>query len=296
MLTLPHTSLSLKTAKPWPIAAMVRGRSREDMAELLPRLFNLCRTAQSLAVRLALDLPAVDDVEDLRREMIRDHVLRLSTLLPQRLGLSPSDLPVHWQSDRKLLRQKLFGPSGALPTHPSDFKTYLSSGTGVASLWLKLSELIKATEAVSDRLPFVSDQTALDPKARVENSCAMRVADHPVVASLDREGRGPLWRLVARCYDLEALLTDAPLHARRLGQGVAQAPATRGLYTLKALHDGQQVTELLRVTPTDHLQAAGGVLEQTLSTLPVTKAGLAPLIIDILDPCSPITVEGGSDA
>ena len=43
--------------------------------------------------------------------------------------------------------------------------------------------------------------------------------------------------------------------------------------------------DFLRVTPTDHMLAPGGMLEGALAALPADRAGLAPLVLDILDPC-----------
>ena len=100
-----------------------------------------------------------------------------------------------------------------------------------------------------------------------------------------------LWRVVARSYDLQALIDGAPLTAYSPEPGLAHVPATRGSYTVRAEHDGTLVTAFSRVTPTDHLQAPCGVLDQTFASLPATRAGLVPLIMDILDPCAPIRVK-----
>ena len=51
------------------------------------------------------------------------------------------------------------------------------------------------------------------------------------------------------------------------------------------------MTAFSRITPTDHLLAPGGVLAQCLATLPADRAGLAPLMLEILDPCSPVRLE-----
>lgn len=51
------------------------------------------------------------------------------------------------------------------------------------------------------------------------------------------------------------------------------------------------VTALSRVTPTDHLLAPCGALALSLASLPAAKAGLAALVIDILDPCVAVSVQ-----
>ncbi len=274
-----------------PVEAMVLGKSREEVAELLPRLFNLCRAAQAMAVRRALGLPGADDTDALRGEILRDHVLRLSVVLPGHFGQPPSGLPAGWQDGGTAMRQALFGPAGQLPETLDAFDAYLAAGTGLADLFQRIDDLFGPGEAVAEALPLVAPETAGQPDALVENSCAARVADHPVVADFARRtGRGPLWRVVARAYDLQALLDGAPLTLAAPEPGIAQVSATRGLYTVTARTDGTRVTAFSRVTPTDHLRAKGGVLDQSLASLPADRAGLAPLLIDILDPCSPVRV------
>ncbi|MBT25313.1 MAG: hydrogenase expression/formation protein HupK, partial [Rhodobacteraceae bacterium] len=57
MLDRPdHTRLIARPAKVLPVAQLVRGKRIEEVADLLPRLFNLCRAAQRAAVRAALGL------------------------------------------------------------------------------------------------------------------------------------------------------------------------------------------------------------------------------------------------
>ena len=302
MLDTSRIRFAAKPAPRLSIEEMVLGKSRREVAELVPRLFNLCRTAQSLAVCAALDLPTADDAAALRQEIIRDHVLRLSVVLPRHFGSSPIRLPEGWQSGGASLRQALFGPSVRLPETPADFESFLTSGAAIASLWAKVAGLFAHGQGMSrglgvgmsEALSFVSVETAADPRARVENSCALRVADHPVVAHVAAstgQKRSLLWRLVARSYDLEKLLNHAPLMQATPHRGRAHVPATRGLYTVSAEYDGEKVTRFARVTPTDHLSAPGGVLEQVLATIPPERAAVLPVVMDILDPCSPIDVQ-----
>ncbi|SHG77879.1 hypothetical protein [Marivita hallyeonensis] len=291
-----HT-LVAETAPPLPVEALVLGKSRREVADLMPRLFNLCRAAQGMATRLALGLPTLDDSEALRREILRDHVLRLTLILPGHFGQSPVPLPDGWQEGGDELARALFGPQGRLPDTAQDFESFCASDAGIAGLLGKVQNLFRDGEAVACDLPFVTATTAGDRFARVENSCAVRVHEHPILALVEHQhGRGPLWRIMARAYDLQALLQGAPLLARSPEPGLAHVPATRGLYTVQANTTGETVAEFNRVTPTDHLQAKGGVLDQTLAALPADRAGLAPLVIDILDPCSPIRVKEMSHA
>ena len=287
MLDAARISLRPEAAPPLPVDRLVLGKSRDEVAELMPRLFNLCRAAQGMAVRLALGIETTDDAQSLRAEILRDHVMRLAMVLPGHFGHAPLSLPRGWQTGEGVA-QALFGPTGRLPDTMDEARAFMVAQTGIGALWAQVGGLFRPGEACADALPFVDDATAADPAARVENSCAARVADHPVVAAFGAEGRGPLWRVIARSYDLQAILKGAPLTAATPAPGRAQVPATRGLYTVVAAHDGARVTAFARTTPTDHLRADGGVLDMTLATLPADRGALAPLVLDILDPCSPI--------
>ena len=290
-------SLTAEPAPPFPVDALLLGKSCDDVAALLPRLFNLCRSAQAMAVRLALGLPADPEITPLRQEILRDHVLRLTVVLPGHFGLGPTALQAGWQEGGSELKKTLFGSSGALPTSLDEFDAYMNAGNGIGGLWQRIGDLFEPGEAISGNLPYVTTTTAGTPSALVENTCAARVAEHPVVRGLqDRTGRGPLWRVVARSYDLEAVLDGAPLFARSPEPGVAHVPATRGMYSVNARAEAGIVTSFSRVTPTDHLQVPGGVLDQTLANLSVTRSGLVSLVMDILDPCSPIRVREMADA
>ena len=59
---------------------------------------------------------------------------------------------------------------------------------------------------------------------------------------------------------------------------------------------GGIVTGFDRATPTDHLMMPGGLLAASLATLPADRAGLAPLLVDILDPCIALQLEGAAHA
>ena len=288
-------ALRARPSPPLPVEALVQGKPQGEVAALLPRLFALCRAAQSRAVRLALDLPDAGGDAALRREILRDHALRLAVVLPGHFGQSAVQLPPGWQGGGAGLRRALFGPEGALPQRPEEVEAWLAAGDApLAGLARRIDGLFGPGAADPGALPMVSEATALEPAAAVENSCAVRVAGAaPLAHVAATRGRGPLWRLMARACDLAALLDGAPLDARRPAPGTALVPATRGLYAVQARCAGGRVAAFARVTPTDHLQAPGGVLERSLAALPADRAALAPLLMDLLDPCTPIRLEAG---
>jgi hypothetical protein len=104
----------------------------------------------------------------------------------------------------------------------------------------------------------------------------------------ETRGHGPLWRAAARGYDIAACLADRLPVPRTPAPGSAIVAATRGAFAVTARVENGRIAGFARVTPTDHLLAQGGILERTLAALPPEKAGYAPLILDILDPCTPV--------
>ncbi len=273
-----------------PVAALLAGRPAAEAAALLPRLFGLCRAAQETAARLAfgLDLPP-DLAAAGRREILRDHLLKLLLVWPDRFGLPIATLPADWTDGGPALRRAVFGPALAPPPTGAGLATFLTSGLGVAPVLAAIAGRFAPGDAAAE-LPLVTPKSATRPGA-VDNSVAARQAGHPAMRWIEAgQGRGPLWRAVARLYDIaDALAGRLPPPVTSPGR--ALVASARGLYFVAAeLRDGR-IAGLIRVTPTDHLLAPGGVLDRSLASLPATAQALAPLLLDILDPCSPVTLE-----
>ncbi|ACM01696.1 hypothetical protein [Cereibacter sphaeroides] len=248
-----------------PVAALLVGRPPKAAAELLPRLFNLCPVAQATAVRLALDLPLPDPAE-LAAEIARDHRQKLTLLWPRLLDLPATD-------------------PGPLPA-PEDLTGWVAR----QPLFAALPRLFPPGTAVAD-LPAATGETMFAPTP-CDNSPAARRQDHPTLSAAARLwGRGPLWRALGRLADLAP-----PPPPVRLACGTAVVPAARGSYAVRARIDGGRVTAFARMTPTDHLIAPGGVLERSLATLPADSGRLLPVLLALLDPCVPVTVEEAAHA
>ncbi|MBK1635118.1 HupK protein [Rhodovulum adriaticum] len=272
------------------VEAMLLGRRAEDAAALLPRLFNLCRVAQETGARMALDLPVpADTAQALTREILREHLIRVCVLWPRRLGLPPAPLPA--PAD---VPGAVFGPAGRLPD-PDGLKDWMASGGGVAPVFDAIARAFGPGEAVAD-LPAPTPETLCRGVAQ-ENTPWNRHRDSALLHTAERRfGRGPLWRALARLVDLDACargaLDLAPSHIN----GVAYVPAARGTYAVSARVTGGHIAAFTRHTPTDQLLAPGGALEQSLATLPPAKTHLAPLMVDILDPCLPVQIAEAADA
>lgn len=269
---------------PLPLDRLLIGKPVAEAAAMMPRLFNLCRAAQATAAHLALGLPAPDDAARLEAEVLRDHMVKLFLTLPDLLGLPPRPFPAKGAE-----AEALFGAAGRFPGSPAAFDRWLATGDGVAPVLAALRTRFAPGEAVAD-LPDVTDATALAPSAQ-ENSTALRHKGHPVLDRLaETQGRGPLWRIVARVLDAGACLGGGLPGPRMLAEGTVITPAARGQYAVQARAEHGRVTGFARVTPTDHLLAPGGMLTQSFASLPPSKADLSALLIEILDPCLPVSL------
>ncbi len=271
-----------------PVAKLILGKPVDEAVTLLPRLFNLCRAAQERAITRALCLP--DGTADLAAEITRDHLLKLFVQWPGYFGQAPGVAPGLFQ-DPHAVRHALFGDAAALPSTPEDMTRFLASDHGVAPLLRRIGACFGPGDAVADGLALV-DETNAFSLAPVENSAAARRAHLPMLQAVETEwGRGPLWRAIGRMIDLSLILDgDLPCPAAPIA-GRAVVPATRRLYAVEARADAGVLTAFFRVTPTDHMLAKDGMLDRALASLPADRTGMAPLLLDILDPCSPVRLE-----
>lgn len=278
VITQTHGGWQFRPAPDLPVASLLIGKPVEEAAQLLPRLFNLCSGAQGMALRLALGLPT-PDAATLRREILRDHLLKLCVVWPGMLGLPATPLPPDW-ADPAPLCHLIWGGSD-----PANFKDWLGSGQGVSAALRAIAQAFAPGEAVA-ALPLVSAETALNDAA-LENSVAARHADAPAMRAIEAShGRGPYWRAAGLIHDIAALLNAPP--AVKMHGATAIVPAARGAYAVRASAAAGVVTTFARRTPTDHLCAKDGVLQQSLNSLPAAKTHLLPLLVDILAPCVPV--------
>lgn len=278
VITQSNGGWQFRPAPDLPVARLLIGKPVEEAAQLLPRLFNLCSGAQGMALRLALGLPA-PDAATLRREILRDHLLKLCVVWPGLLGLPATPLPPDW-TDPAPLCHLIWGGAD-----PADFDGWLGSGQGVSAVVRAIARAFAPGEAVAT-LPLVRAETALNDAA-LENSVAARRAQAPAMRAIEiRHGRGPFWRAAGLIHDIAALLHGTP--QVKMHGTTAIVPAARGAYAVQARARNGQVTAFARRTPTDHLCAKGGVLQQSLNSLPAAKTHLLPLLVDILAPCVPV--------
>lgn len=272
-----------------PLTDMVLGKTVMETADLIPRMFDRSRIAQTLGVRKSLGLPIPAALKDeLRREILHDHLLKLRVALAARSGMDPAAPPSGWSSDPGVAATAVFGPRTAPPKTPDDFDAFMQSDHLVGRVLYKIDQCFDPGEAASAQLPGLGRRNGM-PAAAVENTVAGRHSLHPVMRYIaETRGRGPLWRTAARLYDVAACLSDRLPCVVSHTAGAAAVPAAQGTFLFSAGTNAGRVTQFARVTPTDHLLATGGVLEHTLATLPAIKERLADLVLDILDPDRPI--------
>lgn len=300
MLDQPIThcsGLRAQRAASLPVAELIVGKSVDEAAALLPRLFNLCRSAQDAAARLAFGLPLdTDQVEQVRLEILREHLIVVCIKLPAHFDRGSVPLPEGWKVGTGAARRAVFGPSGELPANMAGFVEFMDSKQGIAEIFGGIRDGFAPGEACSERLPSVCVANALSAVA-LENSVAGRQASHPVMRAIEHTfGRGPFWRAVARVYDAQDCMNGHLPDLLSPQPGVAIVPAARGTYAVSAQVEDGIVKAFRRITPTDHLLAGGGVLDQTLARLPSKKFGMSALLLDILDPCTPVHLEGADHA
>lgn len=250
------------------LAVLLTGRPVAEVAALLPRLFNLCRMAQTTAARLALRL---DHSPDTSAEVVQDHLARLYVTLRRAFDLPP-------------LRPDPRAPT-RLPRSLAGLGEWLAGPLPAAELGRAVVRGFARGVGMVPALPWPAGAEV----GAFENSPAGRQAGHPLLRAVEAaEGRSPLWRYLGLLADLEgAHGLPAP---QRLADGTAVVQAARGAYALRLGQAGGLVTGVVRVTPTDHQLAPGGALARALASLPGDRPDLVAKLVALHDPCIPVTV------
>lgn len=268
------------------LAEKVVGKPIGVVATMLPRLSPQCRVTRAQAVSVALRLGAPADVAT---EIVHQHLLKLFVSWPEHLGLGTRLLPVNWADDPSSVLNAVFGRNGE-PVSAADFGQFLLSGHGVAPVLRAIDRVFEKGEGCSAKLPLATPRNLWGGGA-LENSAAMRHVSNPAMLAIEgARGRGPLWRATARVLDIAAVFDKVLPAPYSPEPGVAIVSTIRGIYGLHLKSEGGVVTEFKQVTATDCLMAAGGVIEQSLASLDAARHELTPLLMEIIDPCSPASL------
>lgn len=277
----------LRVAKPprLPIEDVMLRQPIDTAHRLLVQNVNYANASLVLAASKLFDLPAPPSMhDDVRHEVLRDHVLKLWITLPTHFGLTGAPLPPREGAGDHIVAEALFGPAGAPPPNAEQFERFLQSESRIAVVLRKIDQCFEAEEAATGKLDPFTSCSGLGA-APLENSLAQRHLLHPVMRHIaETRGRGPLWRATARIFDAYACLRDRLPLAHCPASDRVCVPVSQGTCLFEARSETGRVTRFRMVSPDDHLLARGGILDRMLETLPGTKEGLLPLLLDILDP------------
>ena len=242
------------------------------MAELLPRLFNLCREAQSTAARAAFGLPLAPNWQvALRQEILRENVVKLCLKWPSLLSDIPAvALPRDWLAGGASVRAAVFGDTGHMPATYREFTAFLETQAGIAhwsGYWTRLKNCfapgrgMPVRRSFRSRLPGKMSFTRQKPlktrSPRVRRSIRSckhveRKHEGSRVRLWSRDGGGFTMRL--RLPDLGDDLQEAAAPAAGARYRPGSAEALYGV-SVPDVEDGMRHRIFERITPTDHLLA-----------------------------------------
>ncbi len=290
------------------------GRSVDEAARLVPRVFNLCAAAQGAASAAALGLRDPGAHDAMRAETVRDHAIALFHHWPALIGAEPDRAALALLGKSSLGKSSLGEPEGPAPVAVRicgeagdlsaftilELDAWLEAGSTGAARFLRQ---IRAADPAWGRaeLPSVGladiDAALVQPGALAarETTALDRVRRAPVMtALLAVEGASLFARLLARVLDLlwaAAGRADAPLSGVSPG-GAGVAEAARGRLAHKARVLDGRVGAYQVLTPSVWNLAPGGLLERMLAALPSRRetAMLAQLCVGAVNPCAPVTL------
>lgn len=283
-------------------AAGLVGRSRDEVLRLVPLLFNLCQGAHRAAASLALTgRPVAHADRVVAADILRDHLFQFlhrwpaaglvaagadALVRPPAAAVSSADEARRLLGD---LEAVVFGePTSRFLERDDPVSWCAGRPTTAAAV---LDAVLAAGWADLGALPLDRD------------GAVARVADHPAVASLCRDGAAGLAaRMTARLVETarlaEALAAEAVPDRYRPhldGTGVARAEAPRGTLYYSAIVKADRVLHLEITTPSDRMLEPGGALEAVLAAAaaarPVPPRAALSLLVESLDPCCPVEWE-----
>lgn len=292
------------------VARVVIGRSPEEAARMLPRVFNLCAAAHAAAAAGALGLASTGagaeegQCEAARQERLRDHAVAVLNDWPALLGAQGDRAALRQLGggarERLALRRHLLGGDIELAeASPAALDGWLARGDSPTA---RLLRLLRArlepgwgrVELDRPRMPdIVAALDAGQPGAPRETTAADGWRTAPLIAGLvAREGASLFVRLLARLLDFAAGLAghveqDAPCRAPA---GIGFARAARGLLAHRARVEHGVVTDYRVLAPSAWNLAPDGLLARMLAALPVGSDTpmLARIAVACVNPCVPV--------
>lgn len=282
------------------------GRRADEVAALMPRVFNLCAGAHAQAARAALGLPGDEAAaRTARRERARDHAVALLCDWPSLLGQAPdraalAGLANGSEESMRRLRDVLLGSD--IDLAGSSMKTmehWLAAGRSpMARLLAEVRATFdpawgRAELAMPDAADIAAALEAGEPGRLRETTAADPWRAAPLLRDLHaREGASLFLRMLARLLDLLACLDGAPEASVLAPPGIGLARAARGLLAHRARVVGGLVADYRVLSPSAWNLAPGGLLSRMLAALPMNgqTSMLARLVVSCVNPCVPVTL------
>lgn len=297
------------------------GRPAEEVAQLMPRVFNLCAGAHAQAARGALGLPAGDAAPlaaVARWERLRDHAVAILCDWPSIVG-RPADRAVLKGAAAKglaggspeaaqMLRRHLLGAAIDLPaaTAGTVDRWLAAAASPTASLLAHIRATVdpawgRAELARPNMADIVAALDAGAPTEPRETTAADAWRATPVLRELHaRDGASLFVRMFARLLDLLGCLdagdSDGDGESLVPGSGIGLARAARGLLAHRARVAGGLVTDYRVLSPSAWNLAPNGLLARALAALPMNghTPMLARLVVSCVNPCVPVTLRLGA--
>lgn len=292
------------------VAHCVVGRSPEEAAVLLPRVYNLCGGAHAVAAAAALGLP--EPSRDGLNERLRDHAVAVFADWPALFGGEPDRAALRrfagGAQDRLALRRHILGDDVAgdelAQATPAELENWLGRGASpTARLMRRLRETVSpdwgrvelGRPDMADLVAALEDGAPHDAR---ETTAADDCRSAPLIrALLPREGMSLFVRLLARLLDLLAGLAGQrePAPHTNPPPGIGLACAARGLLAHRARVEDGVVTDYRVLAPSAWNLAPDGLLARMLATLPANDATplLARIAVAAVNPCVPVRLHVG---
>ncbi len=292
------------------VARGMVGRTPQEAADLLPRIYNLCGGAHAVAAADALGLPR--PARDGLNERLRDHAVAVFADWPALFGGAPDRMALRQlagdaQDRLALCRQVLGDDSTGLDLaqgSPAELANWLARAPSpTARLMRRLRETARPGWGRVDLdRPDMADITAAlaegAPRVARETTVADDWRAAPLIRALAaREGMSLFVRLLARLLDLLAGLAGQrePAPHANPPPGIGLACAARGLLAHRARVAGGIITDYRVLAPSAWNLAPDGLLARMLATLPANDATplLARIAIAAVNPCVPVRLHVG---
>ncbi|WP_018391456.1 nickel-dependent hydrogenase large subunit [Ancylobacter sp. FA202] len=289
------------------VARCVVGRSREEAAGLLPRVYNLCGGAHAVAAAAALGLP--EPCRDRLSERLRDHAVAVFAEWPALFGGAPDRAALRQLAgtaeDHLALRRHVLGDDVAASeldlarATPAEFGKWLDrAASPTARLMRRLQDTLHPDwgRVELDRPDMADVVAALEdgtPRVARETTAADGWRGAPLIRDLlAREGMSLFVRLLARLLDLLAGLAGnaGPAPDRRPPPGIGFAYAARGLLAHRARVEDGVVVDYRILAPSAWNLAPDGLLARMLAALPTNDetSRLARIAVAAVNPCVPV--------